>query len=201
MSSITNSNRDITSLQPVAQQAANLFLAECKRYGIDIFVTEYHRSKERQMYLFCQGRTVAQCVSAGVPVDFARKYARTGNQVTWTLNSNHISGYAWDIAVNPPRKLYDESVISKAGVIAKTLGIEWGGDWKVVDTPHFQVSSSWKAPTVNKSTLTIELCGECVEVDYINKDGFNYVKLRVLKCKKINVDYDSVRKIPIVEVL
>ena len=93
MSNVTKANRDIKSLQPLAQQAAQLFLDMCKARGIDIFVTEYHRSQERQDYLYEQGRT------------------RPGNIVTWTRNSNHTSGYAWDITVNPPYDLYDTSII------------------------------------------------------------------------------------------
>ena len=111
MSNITKANRDIKSLQPLAQQAAQLFLDECKKRGINIFVTEYQRAQERQDYLYCQGRTVSQCINAGIPKSFAEKYCRAGQQVTWTRNSNHTSGYAWDIAVNPPHDLYDTSII------------------------------------------------------------------------------------------
>lgn len=128
MSNITNSNRDIKSLQLLAQVAAQLFLDECKSKNIDIFVTEYHRSQERQNYLYEQGRT------------------RPGQVVTWTKSSNHTSGYAWDIACNPPNALYDSKIIAKAGQVAKTLGIEWGGDWKTPDTPHFQISKEWQEP-------------------------------------------------------
>lgn len=128
MDTVTMANRDIKSLQPIAQQAAQLFLDECKRRNIPIFVTEYHRSQARQNYLYEQGRT------------------RPGNIVTWTKSSNHTSGLAWDIAVNPPNDLYDSKIISKAGQVARELGIEWGGDWKEKDTPHFQVSKNWKSP-------------------------------------------------------
>jgi peptidoglycan L-alanyl-D-glutamate endopeptidase CwlK len=57
MDTVTMANRDIKSLQPIAQQAAQLFLDECKRRNIPIFVTEYHRSQARQNYLYEQGRT------------------------------------------------------------------------------------------------------------------------------------------------
>ena len=129
MSNVTTANRDIKSLQTIAQQAASLFLETCKSRGINIFVTEYHRSQERQNYLYEQGRS------------------RPGNIVTWTRSSNHTSGYAWDIACNPPNDLYDFSIIAKAGAVAKELGIEWGGNWPDTrDTPHFQINKNWKAP-------------------------------------------------------
>lgn len=131
MSNITKANRDINSLQSMAQKAAKLFLDTCKEKGIDIFVTEYHRSQERQNYLYEQGRS------------------RPGQIVTWTRNSNHTSGYAWDIACNPPNSLYDSKIIARAGEVAQELGIEWGGTWKQKDTPHFQIDKSWKEPSKN----------------------------------------------------
>ncbi len=145
---VTKSNRDIKSLQPMAQKAAQLFLNECKKQGVDIFVTEYHRSQERQDYLYAQGRT------------------RSGNKVTWTRNSNHTSGYAWDIAVSPPNNLYDSKMIAKAGAIAKALNIEWGGTWKQKDNPHFQISKDWREPMEDKKIPTWqensikEVCGK-----------------------------------------
>ncbi|MGE7841407.1 hypothetical protein ACQKNX_11485 [Lysinibacillus sp. NPDC093712] len=55
----------------------------------NIFITETYRSQERQNYLYAQGRT------------------RPGQIVTSTLNSNHKSRLACDIAVGPPQSLYD----------------------------------------------------------------------------------------------
>lgn len=129
--SVTVANRDINALHPVAQKACRMFLAECKRQGVDIFITETYRSQERQNWLYAQGRT------------------RPGQVVTWTLNSNHKSRLAWDIAVSPPKAMYDVATLNKAGAIGRRLGIEWGGDWKgTVDRPHFQVKTTWKAPIV-----------------------------------------------------
>ncbi|MFJ7697079.1 M15 family metallopeptidase [Lysinibacillus fusiformis] len=73
---------------------------------------------------------------------------RPGQQVTWTLTSNHTSCRAWDIAVAPPRNLYDISTLSKVGAIAKKLGIEWGGYWEAgkYDAPHFEIPTTWKMP-------------------------------------------------------
>lgn len=149
MSSVTKSNRDIKSLQPLAQQAAQLFFDTCKSRDINVFSTEFHRSQERQNYLYCKGRTVDQAVRAGINREFAKAYCDVKEkQVTWTLKSNHTSGYAWDIAVSPPHDLYDFSIIAKAGVVAKELGIEWGGTWVQQDTPHFQIDKNWKPPVI-----------------------------------------------------
>ena len=103
MSNVTSACRDINSLQPLAKKACTLFLATCLERGIEIFLTECYRSQERQDYLYEQGRR------------------RPGKIVTWTRNSNHKSGMAWDIACKSPNDLYDKKIIAKAGAVAKII--------------------------------------------------------------------------------
>ncbi|WP_416141126.1 M15 family metallopeptidase [Lysinibacillus capsici] len=129
--SVTTTCRDLSELTAAAQTACRLLFQECFKAGIvDIFITETFRSQSRQNYLYEQGRT------------------RPGQKVTWTLTSNHTSRRAWDIAVAPPRNLYDISTLSKVGAIAKRLGITWGGYWPVgqYDAPHFEIPTTWKMP-------------------------------------------------------
>lgn len=176
MSNVTQTCRDINELKPNAKLACQLLFQECYKAGIkDIFITETYRSQERQKYLYEQGRS--------------RKYDTKGNKlsvVTWTLNSNHTPRLAWDIAVCPPKSLYDISTLNKVGTIAKKLGIEWGGYWKSpnYDAPHFQVSSKWnipkgysiegviKIPTNSKDR--IEFTSN--KVDYTRKLGYSAPK-------------------------
>lgn len=129
--SITQTCRDLSELTSSAQTACQLLFQECYKAGIDfVFITETYRSQARQNYLYEQGRT------------------RPGQVVTWTRNSNHTSRRAWDIAVAPPRNLYDISALTKVGVIAKKLGITWGGYWPAsqYDAPHFEIPTTWKMP-------------------------------------------------------
>ncbi len=130
MANVTIACRDITELTPLAQQACNLFMAKCKAAGLNVLITETYRSQDRQYYLYAQGRT------------------RTGAKVTWTHNSRHTSRRAWDICQNIKGKEYsDISFFAKAGQIAASLGITWGGTWtSSPDRPHFEISNSWKAP-------------------------------------------------------
>lgn len=128
--SVTTTIRDINALKPVAQTACRLLFQECYKVGIiDIFITETYRSQERQNYLYEQGRT------------------RPGQIVTWTKSSRHTSRLAWDIAVAPPKPLYDVATLNKVGAIARKLGITWGGDWvNSIDRAHFEVTENWKMP-------------------------------------------------------
>lgn len=48
--------------------------------------------------------------------------------------------------------------------------------------------------------IEIELNGEIRTVEAINKEGFNYVKMRDLADDKISVGYDSKRALPVVKV-
>ncbi|MGG2111899.1 M15 family metallopeptidase [Lysinibacillus pakistanensis] len=130
MTSVTTTCRDLAELLPAAQTACRLLFQECYKAGIkNIFITETYRSQERQKYLYAQGRT------------------RPGQIVTWTLDSNHKSRLAWDIAVGPPQSLYDVTTLTRVGAIARKLGITWGGDWVgSIDRPHFEVKGSWKIP-------------------------------------------------------
>ncbi|WNO29725.1 endolysin-like protein [Bacillus phage SDFMU_Pfc] len=130
MTSVTTTCREINELLPAAQIACRLLFQECYKAGItNIFITETYRSQARQKYLYSQGRT------------------RPGQIVTWTLDSNHKSRLAWDIAVCPPQSLYDVTTLSRVGAIARKLGITWGGDWtNNIDRPHFEVKPTWIMP-------------------------------------------------------
>ncbi len=152
--SVTTTCRDLAELLPVAQTACRLLFQECFKAGIkNIFITETYRSQERQKYLYAQGRT------------------RPGQIVTWTLDSNHKSRLAWDIAVGPPQSLYDVTILTRVGAIARKLGITWGGDWVgSIDRPHFEVKSNWKMPKGFKLGQVIVPSNSKMQVQLIVED-------------------------------
>ena len=176
-------SRKIEDLKPLAQTACNLFKEECKKANLNVCITQTLRDAEYQNSLYQQGRT------------------KPGSIVTncdgYKNKSNHQGGYAWDICLNVKGKEYsDSSFFEKCGAIARKLGITWGGDWKSFrDTLHFEITSSWKSPM--QDSLKIKLNGVIKDVDYIKKDGYNYVKLQDLRDNKIHIGYDGV---PVVEV-
>jgi len=143
--SITSSCRDIKELNSKAQVACKLFMTECEKRGINIFITETYRQQERQNYLYEQGRT------------------RPGDKVTWTKSSRHTSRMAWDIACGRPNNLYDTNILARAGEVAKALGITWGGTWSKPDRPHFEISKNWVVPKKQEKKQEVE---EMVEKRY-----------------------------------
>ncbi len=161
MTSVTTTCRDLAELLPAAQTACRLLFQECFKAGIkNIFITETYRSQERQKYLYSQGRT------------------RPGQIVTWTLTSNHKSRLAWDIAVGPPRSLYDVTTLNRVGSIARKLGITWGGDWVgSIDRPHFEVKSSWKMPAGYKLGQVIVPSNSKMQVQLIVEDKKEEIKV------------------------
>lgn len=115
--------RDVSELRPGAREACDAHISACKAAGLDIFITETYRSQERQNELYAQGRT------------------RPGKVVTWTLSSNHTGRQAWDVSFRSTG--YNElSKFYRAGEIAESLGITWGGNWKKQDLPHFEYKGS-----------------------------------------------------------
>lgn len=178
MTDVTKTCRDVNELLAVARKACNLFLAECKKAGVDIFITETYRSQARQNYLYEQGRT------------------RAGKKVTWTKSSRHTSRLAWDIAVNKPKDLYDVATIKKAGAIAKKLGITWGGNWKSSpDMPHFEVTKDWVAPAESTlstaSASTAKQYHTVVKGDVVSKLAKKYGSTitQIKKWNKLDDDY------------
>ena len=177
---VTKTYRDLSELTEQAQKACKLFLEKCKAKGLNVLITETYRSQARQDYLYQQGRT------------------RPGKVVTWTHNSRHTSRRAWDICKNVKGQEYsDSNFFRQCGAIAKELGITWGGTWtSSPDTPHFEITADWKEPVHQGDDevikkIKVKVNGVVKEVDAINKNGNNYVKLQDLKDSKIEIDYNG----------
>lgn len=106
-------------LQPRARRLLELAAAE----GIELVVTEGRRTVERQRELYAQGRTTP------------------GPIVTWTMNSKHLTGEAFDVAVRVDGKLTwpdDDALWERIGQIGESVGLRWGGRWEQRDRPHFE---------------------------------------------------------------
>jgi len=109
-------SRDINDLIPPVKEKCALFLAECKRQGMDVLVTSTLRDNESQDALYAQGRTTK------------------GNIVTNTKGgqSFHNYGCAFDFVplVNGKAVWNDLKLFERCGVIAESVGLEWAGRWR-----------------------------------------------------------------------
>ena len=120
--------RDITQLHPELQKKLHRLSAECDKAGLKIGISECLRSTAEQDVLYAQGRT------------------KPGHIVTNAKGSNYSSMHQWGVAFdfyrNDGKGAYNNSgkFFQKVGAIGKSLGLEWGGDWKSIkDMPHFQL--------------------------------------------------------------
>lgn len=120
------SERNIQTLNPKVQPLARSLIETATAGGIHVKVISGHRSYEEQNKLYAQGRT------------------RPGQIVTKARGgfSNHNFATAFDVGIFSAdgKQYFGESPdYQKVGALGRSLGLEWGGDWKdFPDEPHFQ---------------------------------------------------------------
>lgn len=156
---VTDQCRDTKKLNVLVQVMLAAALKEIKSVGVTPLVVETYRSKERQYYLYGQGRTAAQCVATGIPAAKAKKYARPGmKQCTWTLNSIHIQKKAVDVVpVRNGKAIWDaqDKDTKKIIEIMQKYGFEAGANWtKSPDSPHFQIKGDFSKVFMQGKTTT-----------------------------------------------
>ena len=95
-----------------------------------VFLVEGYRTRERQQYLYDQGRKIAGII---------RTHAKPGQ-------SMHNYGFAVDVAFQHTEHQivsYDKNLYKKLYEYVKHIGIEWGGNWTFFrDYGHFQITNS-----------------------------------------------------------
>lgn len=117
---------------------------------VDFMVGQGKRTLDEQRALYGKGRSVAQLVARGFNALDAVKYSKPAEaQVTWTMNSNHLSGRAVDLWVWKNGGISWETKggdYAKIAVAMKQAAMElchvivWGGDWtSTKDYPHFEL--------------------------------------------------------------
>ena len=144
--------RDLNELNPLVRVALELALIDIRKQGINPLVGETFRPAERQKYLYCQGRTILECIAQGISKTFAAAYtAPKAQKVTWTLDSIHIQRKAVDVVpqrvINGKMTAIWNSQDIETRAIINTMakyGFEPGANWKTnPDSPHFQVKGDF----------------------------------------------------------
>lgn len=179
--------RDINRCHPRLIELSKKLVSACKGQGLIIGIGESFRTKEEQDALYAKGRTAP------------------GNIVTnakgSSYSSHHQWGTAFDIYRSDGKGVYVDSdgFFEKVGKIGKSIGLEWGGDWKSpVDKPHFQLPDwgstttklkkmygtpekfmdTWKGDVEMVEESKIIINGKEKKVKRILKDGTNYIAIR-----------------------
>jgi peptidoglycan L-alanyl-D-glutamate endopeptidase CwlK len=89
--------------------------------GAPVRIGEVRRSVERQRELYAQGRTTP------------------GSIVTWTLQSKHIRGRAFDFDFVDSFDQDDDEAWELAGAVGRGLGLVWLPDRGVPDYRHLEL--------------------------------------------------------------
>jgi peptidoglycan LD-endopeptidase CwlK len=118
-------SRDIHLLKPDVMRKCDQWMALMEKAGIDFIITQTFRTKADQDAIYAQGRT------------------KPGNIVTKAKypQSPHCWGVAWDFAIKVDGKVTwgHPELYKKAGLLAESMGLTWGGHFKsFVDTPHIE---------------------------------------------------------------
>ncbi len=116
-------SRSLDDLRPDVRANVEILLAECRRQGLRVLITQTLRDDEYQATLYAQGRTKPGQII-------------TNSRVT----TFHGVGLAIDFCQNIKGQEYsDPAFFLAVATIAKHMGFSWGGDWKeLVDRPHLQ---------------------------------------------------------------
>ena len=130
---LDRSNKNMASgTHAVVRETALEVIKRAYKEGINVQISEGHRSYARQNELYAQGRTKPGKIvtnakggqswhNFGIAVDYFLT-TNDGSKAVWTVNSN------W----------------RRVAQIAKGLGFEWGGDWtSFKDYPHLQMTGGY----------------------------------------------------------
>lgn len=136
------SKRSEDNLRGVHPKLAAVLRAAIKDTPVDFTITEGVRTVERQQQLYAQGRT-----TAGPIVTHTDGVAKKSN------HQPKADGYGYAVDLYPyvggKVQVHDESVPSWLRRIARHIQhhaqahgvtVQWGGDWKMRDYPHFEIS-------------------------------------------------------------
>lgn len=95
------------------------------------------KANKQRYKLTCTLRTVKEQEEL-----YAQGRTKPGPIVTWTKNSRHLNGEAFDIVMlNIKGELnWDAEAYKLPGRLGEAAGLEWGGRWSKPDYAHLQKS-------------------------------------------------------------
>jgi hypothetical protein len=152
----TKSN-NVNDLMPDVRDLADKFVEEAKKQGINVKITNTLRGGGEQHRLFSIGRNQEQLAETRDDRMFRQaieeyehgKITMPHGAVTNADAGDSFHNYslAFDFVPIVDGKIsYDitskagKARFQKLGSIGKSIGLEWGGDWKNPDYPHMQLT-------------------------------------------------------------
>lgn len=129
-------------LQPLVQRKADAIIKSMELLGHPIRLVEGFRSNERQNTLYAQGRTTPGQIVTN---------AKAGESL-------HNYGVAVDFVFRKEGYNASEELWETLGLVGKSQGFEWGGDWKKFkDRPHFELTFGKPLKSFQQGTIDWEM--------------------------------------------
>ena len=134
---------NLATLHPEMQKAMRGFLGVaktiCAKVGCDVKIISGTRSYMEQDAIYARGRTI--------PNTSIVTRAKAGHSL-------HNFGISADIGIFKGKEYFGEHPLyNELGTLGKSLGLEWGGDWKFVDEPHYQLRPAWAKGMTEREML------------------------------------------------
>lgn len=129
------SDRSLRNLVGVHPDLVRLMKSAIVDCPVDFTITEGVRTVLRQLDLYAQGRTkpgkkITNC--DGIKV-------RSNHQIKTDGYGYAVDLYAYPINVNDTENIQVIAQHIKKVANKMNIKIEWGGDWKMKDYPHFEL--------------------------------------------------------------
>lgn len=187
---ISRSIKNMGAVHPQIKERAIELIRRSYNEGIRVQISSGYRSNAEQQKLYNQGRTTpGNIVTNAKPGQSIHNY---GLAIDYFLVSSDGLTALWTVNAQWRR----------VAAIAKTMGFEWGGDWKgFVDYPHLQYTGgltiaqlqSGKRPTIPDiaKTATVddkkkkEEAAKLEEIKKINEE-LTKLKKEIADLKKFN---------------
>jgi peptidoglycan L-alanyl-D-glutamate endopeptidase CwlK len=135
-------SRSLDDLLPVVKVKVQKFLDLAKAEGIDLLVTSTYRDHESQNALYAQGRTAAGKIVTNAKAGQSFHNWRCAVDVVPIVNGKAV----WN----------DNGTWARVGVIGKSVGLEWAGDWKKFkEFPHFQYTGGTSLAQLQSGTKIV----------------------------------------------
>lgn len=137
-------SRRLEDCHPRLQPLARELVSRARAAGISILIYCTYRSNDEQRELYQQGRE-----KPGPIVTRAKPGQSPHNAVDL---SGKPAALAFDaVPLENGKTVWGNQILwNRLGAIARTVGLEWGGDWKTFrDSPHFQLKN-WTAFLLKK---------------------------------------------------
>lgn len=115
----TRNDAEIETLDPVFQVVAKEAMQEAEEAGLDILITEGYRTRERSDQLH----------------EDPLVYAVAGG---WSMHNFRVAFDCVPVRSDGSVNYGDTDMYRKFAAICKKHGMDWGGDWKQRDLPHFE---------------------------------------------------------------